>query len=112
MKKAIYLPTGQNTLITSEFDGYCEIFLDGEYKTVPKSDIGEATTSIKSVPLSRLEEHVFADYLRKPISDLLYSFNTNRLNPEPHQYNRHSAHKFTIFIHKISNIVFQVDQVE
>jgi hypothetical protein len=25
---------------------------------------------------------------------------------------RHSAHKFTIFIHKISNIVFQVDQVE
>lgn len=86
MKKAIYLPTGQNTLITSEFDGYCEIFLDGEYKTVPQSDVGESVASIESVPLSHLEEHIFADYLRKPISDLLYSFNTNRLSPEPHQY--------------------------
>lgn len=86
MKKAIYLPTGQNTLITSEFDGYCEIFLDGEYKTVPQLDVGESVTSVESVSLSRIEEHIFADYLRKPISDLLYSFNTNRLTPEPHQY--------------------------
>jgi len=86
LKKAIYLPTGQNTLITSEFDGYYEIFLDGEYKTVPQSDVGEFVASIKSVSLARLEEHIFADYLRKPISDLLYSFNTNCLNPEPHQY--------------------------
>ncbi|MFH0710155.1 MAG: helicase-related protein [Pseudomonadota bacterium] len=86
MKKAIYLPTGQNTLVVSEFDGYCEIFLDGEYKTVPKSDIGDVAASIASVSLPSLEEHIFADYLRKPISDLLYSFNTNRLSPEPHQY--------------------------
>lgn len=56
MKKAIYLPTGQNTLITSEFDGYCEIFMDGEYKTVSKSDVGESVASIESVSLSRLEE--------------------------------------------------------
>nr|AOR51267.1 hypothetical protein [uncultured bacterium pBF1] len=27
-KKAIYILTGKNTLIVSEFDGYCEIFLD------------------------------------------------------------------------------------
>jgi SNF2 family DNA or RNA helicase len=86
LKKAIYLPTGQNTLITAEFDGYYEIFLDGEYKTVPQSDIGESVTSVESVSLSHLEEHIFADYLRKPISDLLYSFNSNRLTPEPHQY--------------------------
>jgi hypothetical protein len=86
LKKAIYLPTGQNTLIVSENDGYCEIFLDGNYKSVPKTDLAEAITSIESVPLPHLEEHIFADYLRKPISDLLYSFNSNRLSPEPHQY--------------------------
>jgi SNF2 family DNA or RNA helicase len=86
LKKAIYLPTGQNTLVVSELDGYCEIFLDGEYKTVSKSDIEDVAASIASVSLSTLEEHIFADYLRKPISDLLYSFNSNRLSPEPHQY--------------------------
>ena len=86
MKKAIYLPTGQNTLVISEFDEYCEILLDGKYKTVSKSDIADVATSIASVSLPTFEEHIFADYLRKPISDLLYSFNSNRLSPEPHQF--------------------------
>ena len=39
MKKAIYKPTKQNTIILNEFDDYCEILLDGDYKTVPKNDI-------------------------------------------------------------------------
>lgn len=106
LKKATYLPTGQNTLVTSKFDGYCEIFLDGVYKTVPKSDIGEATASIEQVPLSRLEDHIFADYLRKPISDLLYSFNTNRLNPEPHQYK-----PLIKFLNSENNRILTADEV-
>ena len=36
MKKAIYKPTNQNTVILSDLGEFCEILLDGEYKTVPK----------------------------------------------------------------------------
>ncbi|MFA6145119.1 MAG: restriction endonuclease [Sulfurimonas sp.] len=45
---------------------------------------------------------------------MLTVFNNNKIEENKLRvaYNRHSAHKFTIFIHKISNIVFQVDQVE
>jgi len=106
LKRAIYLPTGQNTLIVSEFNEYCEILLDGEYKTVAKSDIIDVATSIQSVPLSALEEHIFADYLRKPISDLLYSFNSNRLSPEPHQYK-----PLIKFLNSESNRILIADEV-
>ncbi|SFP43186.1 hypothetical protein [Hydrogenimonas thermophila] len=37
MKKAIYLPTSQNIIIVQDGEEYCEIFIDGEYKTVSKS---------------------------------------------------------------------------
>ena len=31
MKKAVYKPTNQKTVILQEYDEYCEILLDGEY---------------------------------------------------------------------------------
>ena len=39
MKKAIYIPTNQNTVILNELDDHVEVLLEGEYKTVSKSDI-------------------------------------------------------------------------
>ena len=52
MKKAIYKPTNQNTIVLNEFDDYCEILLDGDYKTVSKNDI----TYLDEVKISSLDE--------------------------------------------------------
>ena len=85
MKKAIYKPTNQNTIVLNEFDGYCEILLDGDYKTVSKNDI----TYLNEVKISSLDElktNIFINCVNKPLNDILYSYNTNRLTPETHQY--------------------------
>ena len=86
MKKAIYKPTRQNIIITQEFDDYCEILLDGEYKTVSKDDIEYISNEINLSSIERLKENIFISCLNNPLNDILYSFNTNRLTPEPHQY--------------------------
>jgi len=86
VKKGVYLPTSQNTIILNEMDDYCEILLDGEYKTVPKYDLSFQSDSIQISPLSDLKENVFLNCIKNPLSDILYSYNTNRLTPEPHQY--------------------------
>ena len=39
VKKAIYKPTNQNTIIINQLEGYCEILLDNEYKTVSVNDL-------------------------------------------------------------------------
>jgi len=85
MKKAIYKPTKQNTIILNEFDDYCEILLDGDYKTVPKNDI-EFFAEIKISSLDELKSNIFINCVNKPLNDILYSYNTNRLTPETHQY--------------------------
>ena len=85
MKKGIYLPSKQNTVILSEFEEYCEILLDGEYKTVSKDDIAFETVQMLS-SLNTLKENIFLNCIKNPLSDILYSYNTNRLTPEPHQY--------------------------
>ena len=85
MKKAIYKPTNQNTIVLNEFDDYCEILLDGDYKTVSKNDI----TYLDEVKISSLDElktNIFINCVNKPLNDILYSYNTNRLTPETHQY--------------------------
>ena len=86
MTKGIYLPTNQNTIILNEVGEYCEILLDGEYKTVPKDDIALQDDSIDISTLSELKKSVFLNCIKNPLSDILYSYNTNRLTPEPHQY--------------------------
>lgn len=85
MKKAIYKPTKQNTIILNEFDDYCEILLDGDYKTVSKSDI-EFFSEIKISSLDELKKNIFINCVNRPLNDILYSYNTNRLTPETHQY--------------------------
>ncbi|MBA1420607.1 MAG: hypothetical protein FAF03_07065 [Epsilonproteobacteria bacterium] len=59
MTKGIYLPTNQNTIILSEVKEYCEILLDGEYKTVPKDDISLQDDSIDISTLSDLKKSIF-----------------------------------------------------
>ena len=86
MKKALYLPTNQNTVIITELDQYVEILLDGEYKTVSKSDIKELSNEIHLTSLENLKETVYLNCIKLPISDIIYSYNSNRLTPEPHQY--------------------------
>lgn len=86
MKKAIYKPTNQNTIIVNEFDAYCEILLDGEYVNVLRSDIEFFEPQAKSSSLKELKENIFLNCIKNPLSDILYSYNTNRLMPEMHQY--------------------------
>ena len=86
MKKGIYKPTKQNIIIIDEFEDYCEILLDGEYKTVLKNEIQISSSSINVSTLNELKENIFINCIKNPLSDILYSYNTNRLTPEPHQY--------------------------
>lgn len=85
MKKAIYKPTKQNTIILNEFDDYCEILLDGDYRTVSKNDI-EFFAEINISSLNELKKNIFINCVNRPLNDILYSYNTNRLTPETHQY--------------------------
>lgn len=86
MKKAIYLPTNQNTVIINELDEYVEILLEGEYKTVSKSDIKEILPTVQLSSLEELKENIYINCVKEPLSDVLYSYNSNRLIPESHQY--------------------------
>ncbi|MDD3060225.1 MAG: helicase-related protein [Sulfurimonas sp.] len=85
-KKAIYKPTNQKTVILQEFDEYCEILLDGEYKSVLKTELLFEDSASAIATLNALKENIFLSILNNPISDILYSFNTNRVSPEIHQY--------------------------
>lgn len=86
MKKATYKPTNQKTIVVSELDGYCEIVLDGDYKTVSINDLIFESSQITISNLDELKENIFINCIKNPLSDILYSYNTNRLTPEPHQY--------------------------
>jgi len=86
LKKAIHKPTNQNTIILSESDEYCEILLDGEYVNVSKDDLEFFEPEAKVSSLDAMQENIFLNCIKNPLSDILYSYNTNRLTPEPHQY--------------------------
>ena len=86
MKKAIYLPTNHKTVIISEFGEHVEILLEGEYKTVPKSEIKEVSVEIQLSSLEKIKENIYLNCINKPLSDIFYSYNSNSLIPEPHQY--------------------------
>ena len=106
MKKAIYTPTNQNSVVINEFGEYCEILLNGEYKTVPRNEIKYIETDIKISTLKQLKENVFLNCVKNPLSDILYSYNTNRLTPEPHQYK-----PLVKFLNSENNRVLIADEV-
>jgi SNF2 family DNA or RNA helicase len=86
LKKAIYKPTNQNTIIINQLDDYCEILLDNEYKMVSVNDLIFESSQITLSTLEQLKENILINCIKHPLSDILYSYNTNRLTPEPHQY--------------------------
>jgi SNF2 family DNA or RNA helicase len=106
MEKAIYIPTGQNTIIIKEVDLCYEIFLDGNYKTVPKSDVNIVSNEIKTSSLDEIKENIFINCAKHPLNDILYSHNANRLIPENHQYK-----PLIKFLHSANNRVLIADEV-
>ena len=106
LKKGIYKLTKQNIIIVDEFEDYCEILLDGEYKTVLKNEIQISSSSINVSTLNELKENIFINCIKNPLSDILYSYNTNRLTPEPHQYK-----PLVKFLNSENNRVLIADEV-
>ncbi|MBL57219.1 MAG: hypothetical protein CMP61_08530 [Flavobacteriales bacterium] len=106
MEKAIYIPTRQNIIIIKEIDLYYEIFLDGNYKTVPKSDVSIASDEIKVSSLDDIKENIFINCAQRPLNDILYSHNANRFIPENHQYK-----PLIKFLHSANNRVLIADEV-
>jgi len=106
LKKGIYEPTKQNIIIIDELEDYCEILLDGEYKTVLKNEIQISSSSINVSTLNELKENIFINCIKNPLSDIFYSYNTNRLTPEPHQYK-----PLVKFLNSENNRVLIADEV-
>ena len=89
ISKGIYKQTNEKVIILgNEGSSYYLIFLNGEEIIVPKDDIEIETPSlsIEILPLDRLKENIFLNFIDKPLNNLLYSYNTNRFTPETHQY--------------------------
>jgi len=49
-------------------------------------EIALNTPTSQTVTLDKLKENIFINCINNPLSDILYSYNTNRLTPEAHQY--------------------------
>lgn len=87
MKRAIYIPTNTNTVITQMVDeDFVEILLDGEFKIVSKEEIKTVDERFNTVSFDYFNQCMLVSLIKNPSSDLLYSLNTNKLTPEPHQY--------------------------
>lgn len=83
---ATYIPTGEQTIIINDIDdNYVSVFLEGSVKTVSKKDIQlEKAPCVSSLP--DIKKAVFANMVEHPVSNLLYSYDTNHLIPEFYQY--------------------------
>ena len=87
MKIAIYIPTNTNTVITKKIDtDFVEILIDNEFKIVSKDEVRLINEQTKIVSFNDFNQCILVSLIKKPSSDLLYSLNTNKLTPEPHQY--------------------------
>lgn len=86
MKKAVYLPTDEIVIILTEMVGYFEIFHNGQSKIVPESDLVFIDTEEKVIEVQDFKQNIFLSLHREPLSQILFSQNTCRLIPEPHQF--------------------------
>jgi len=64
------------------------------------------TNTLKLSSLEDFKENIFLNCIKNPLSDILYSYNTNRLIPEPHQYK-----PLIKFLNSENNRVFIADEV-
>lgn len=87
MKRAIYIPTNTKTIVTQAIDeDFVEILIDGDYKIVAINEIRPVDEQANAVSFDHFNEYMLVSLIKDPSSDLLYSLNTNKLTPEPHQY--------------------------
>ena len=106
-QKVLYIPDNVNTVILEVLENYVEILVNGDFKTVSLSDISTISTRIDDrFTLEKLKQDVYLSCIRNPISDILYSFNTGKLFPEPHQYK-----PLIKFINSDNNRVLIADEV-
>jgi len=68
LKKAIYKPTNQNTIIINQLEGYCEILLDNEYKTVSVNDL---ILLVPKLNLGTSKDKISLDYEEKKLMILI-----------------------------------------
>jgi superfamily II DNA or RNA helicase len=106
LKKGVYIPTGQNVVVIKEVNEYCEILIDGNFKMVSTMDINVIDFDYPLVSLEEFKSNVFLNILKNPVSDILYSYNSNRLVPEQHQYK-----PLFKFLNSINNRVLIADEV-
>lgn len=68
-KKAIYKPTNQQTVVLQGFEEYCEILLDGEYKSVLKTEL--LFESIRDDNFNKIFDAIESKEI-KPKQDIFY----------------------------------------
>ena len=84
MKKAIFNNT--KVLIIEEINAeYVKVFLNAQEQVVPLSDI-QILEEAKLSTFDEVQKVVLNSLITNPVSDLFYSYNTNRLVPAHHQY--------------------------
>jgi superfamily II DNA/RNA helicase len=86
MKKAIYIPTNTATVIIGEVsETHVKIFLNNEEKIVAYSDL-KIEDEVRHASFHEIKKSLLYSLINKPVSDLIYTYNTSRLIPEHHQY--------------------------
>ncbi len=86
MKKAIHIKTGKTIYVLNEIDKlYVNVIMDNEEKSISSSEVKYILEPTFS-SFDDLNQSVFSSLVTHPVSDLLYSYNTNRLVPQYYQY--------------------------
>ncbi len=86
MNKAIHIKTGKIVYVLNEInDSYVNVIIDNEEKSISSSEIAYISEPELS-NFDKLNQSIFSSLITHPVSDLLYSYNTNRLIPQYYQY--------------------------
>ncbi len=86
MNKAIYIPTNTSVIVLEDInDTHVKVFLNAQEQIVSKVDI-QYEEEQKLSSLDDIKKSILDSMITNPVSDLLYSYNTDRLVPEHHQY--------------------------
>ena len=86
MKKALHIPSNTNVIILEEVGvDHLKVFLNGAEKTVAKADVQYEDTP-KISTLTELNRFIISSIIHEPVTDMIYSYQSNHLIPEHHQY--------------------------
>ena len=86
MEKAIHIKTGKIVYVLGEIDdSYVNVIMDNEEKSISSLEIEYISEPTLS-NFDDLNQSIFSSLITHPVSDLLYSYNSNRLIPQYYQY--------------------------